>query len=169
MHLFAFILSDKLLEISFFNDEGFHTVITSERPLRSSWGKSSISFLLVMLENRAKSAVIKTFSCNTLDHSLNIKGKFKFSLDGFDQSCFSDSATLVNMSSECYKCIHYIRIKNTVFVVLSEISSVVLFSFFFYLSCVVQKYVHIKHSNLFMGDFLVNLVFSIVLEIKNGS
>ncbi len=103
VHLFALILSNKLLKISFFDHERFHAVVTSERSLRCGWSKSSVSFLLVVLKNRAKCAVVKTLSSYPFNHGFNIKSKLEFPFDGFDKGCLCNGTTFIKMSSQSNK------------------------------------------------------------------
>ena len=109
MHLFALVLSDKLLKISLFNHKRFHAVVASERSLRCSWSKSSVSFLLVVLKNWTKSTVIQTFSSHSFNHGLNIKSKLKFPFYSFNECGFGDSTTFVKLASQSNKSVNWIK------------------------------------------------------------
>lgn len=168
MHLFIFILRNELLKISFFNYKWLHAVIASERSLRSCRSKPSISSFTVVLKNRTKSRIIKTLAGNSFNHSFNVKCQFELSFDSFDKCCFANSPTFVDKTTQGNKRIDCKLIKKlTVFIVFSKVSSIAVFSFFFYLRGVVQKNIHVKNSDFLVRDFLINLIFSIILEVVN--
>lgn len=56
----------------------------------------------------------------------------------------------------------------TILIFFSKICSIVIISFFFYLRGVIEKNVHIQNSNLFMSDFFVYLIFTIIFEVLNS-
>lgn len=58
--------------------------------------------------------------------------------------------------------------KVTIFVVLRKIGPIVLLSLFFYLSCIIQDNIHVQYSDFLVGDFLVDLILSVVFEVVNG-
>jgi hypothetical protein len=112
VHLFAFILRDKLLKISLLNHQRFHTFIAPQWSLWSSWSQSSVSFLLIMFENWTKSTVIKTFSSNSLDHGFNVKSQLKFPFDGFNESALGDGSAFIEMTSQRNKSVDYSKWKD---------------------------------------------------------
>lgn len=169
IHFFVFVLGDELLKISFLNHQRLHAVIASEWSLRSSRGQSSVTFLFIVLENWAEGRVIQTVPCNTLNHSLDIKSQLKLSLDSLNKSRFTHSPWLIHMPSKSNKGINYlIKIKFTVLVFLCNIALVVVLSLLFELCSIVEQYVHVQHSSLFLSDVFIDLIASLVVEVVNG-
>jgi hypothetical protein len=56
-----------------------------------------------VLKNGTKSAVIKTFSCDSFDHGLNIKSQLKFSFDRFDKSGLRNGTAFIKKTSKSNK------------------------------------------------------------------
>lgn len=169
VHFFVFVLGDELLKISFFNDQGLHAVVASKRPLRSCRCQSSVTFLLIVFENRTESRVIQTVPSHTFNHGLDIKSQLKLPLDSLNKSRFTHSSRLIHMPSKSNKGINYlIKNKFTVLVFLCNITLIVVLSLLFELCSIVEQYVHVQHSRLFLSDVFIDLITSLVVEVVNG-
>lgn len=168
IHFFVFVLGDELLKISFLNDQRLHAVVASEWSLRSSRCQSSVTFLFIVLENWAECRVIQTVPSHTLNHSLDIKSQLKLSLNSFNKSRFAHSPWLIHMPSKSNKGINYlIKIKFTILVFLSNIAFVVVLSLLLELGSIVEQYIHVQHSSLFLSDIFIDLITSFVAEVVN--